>query len=72
MQRARDMLEHKVEEQDACDPSVDSHIRLDVGIVEHAFNVLRIYFDDQIVNAYDPKTCSMQASKEAIELKLWL
>ena len=69
---AQDMLECEVEEKDACNPMIDSCVGLDVRVVEHAFDILRVNFDDEVTDAYNPETCCMQASKEAVRLKLRL
>jgi len=66
------MLECEVEEENLRNPAIDSRIRLNVGVVQHSFYILRIYFDDQVANIYNPESCCMQALEEAIKFQLWL
>ena len=48
-----DVSERQVEQEDAGDPSVDHCVGLKVGVVEHAFDVLRVDFNDELLDADD-------------------
>ena len=48
MEGAFNMNELEVKHEDAHDPTVHASGRLDVGILQHTFDVVCINFDDQV------------------------
>ena len=45
---ARYVDKREVEQQDACYPAVDRRVRLDIGVAQHAFDVLRVRLHDKL------------------------
>ena len=62
------MLEGEVEHEDSHDPTVHGGVRLDVGIVQHAFDVFCIDFDCKILQANNPNLDGLECTKQAIDL----
>ena len=54
MRSAGDVDKGEVEEEGPCNPAVNRSVRLDIGVVQHSLDVLRIYFDDELSHADDP------------------
>jgi hypothetical protein len=65
-----DQLE--VKEQDAGDPLVDSHIGLDIRVVQHAFEILSIYLHDKIFHSDDIDSVGTEGAEQTIQLQLCL
>jgi hypothetical protein len=65
-----DQLE--VKEQDAGDPPVDSHIGLDIRVVQHAFEILSIYLHNKIFHSDDIDPVGMEGMEQTIQLELCL
>ena len=48
-----DVYKLEVEEEDCCNPTVDDCVQLDVGVAEHAMDILGIHFYDEVSNSYN-------------------
>ena len=51
MEGAFNMNELKVEHEDSHDPAVHASRGLDIGVLQHTFDVAGVYFNDQIPDA---------------------
>jgi hypothetical protein len=51
MKRAGYVNEVELEHENRDDPAIDACRRCDVGVREHAFDILRVYFDDEIAKS---------------------
>ena len=67
-----DMDELEIEEEDTGYPPVDCCVGLNVGVVQHPFDILRVDFNDEVTDPNDPQASGAQASEQPIELELRL
>jgi hypothetical protein len=51
------MDEGEVKQENTGYPAVYCSVGLNVWVVEHAFNVLRVDFYDEVADADNPQTC---------------
>jgi hypothetical protein len=64
--------ESEVEEEDACDPTVNRCVRLNVGIIDHALDVTSVYFDDEVLHTDNVDTDVLEGAEESEELNFRL
>jgi hypothetical protein len=65
-----DQLE--VKEQDAGDLLVDSHVGLDIQVVQHVFKILSIYLHDKIFHSDDIDSVGIEGMEQTIQLQICL
>ncbi len=67
-----DVAKREVKEQNTGDPAVNRRVRLNVRVIDHTFNVLRVDLDDEILRANNERPSSFECTKQSIELDLRL
>ena len=67
-----DVAEDEGEEEDSGNPTVDSRIGLEVGVVEHAFDVAGVDFDDKIADSDEQSFAGFQSAVEVIDFEFSL
>lgn len=69
---SRNVDKLKVKGEDGGNPSVDGGGRCDVRILEHAFDVLRVDFDDEVADTDDVELEGLEGPVKTIEFELGL
>ena len=69
---SRNVDKLKVKGEDGGNPPVDGGGRCDVRILEHAFDVLRVDFDDEVADADDVELEGLEGPVKPIEFELGL
>jgi hypothetical protein len=63
----RNMNEREVEQKNACNPSIESSIRLKIWIVEHILDILGFDFNIKVFDTSEMKTaeakCTIKSKK---------
>ena len=72
MHGPRYMYKGKVEGENWEDPTVDCCAGVDIGIVEHTFNVASVDFHNEISDANEVMLKGAKCADKAIKFKLWL
>ena len=72
MPGSRDVDELEIEEQDSGNPTVDSSVGLDVGVVNHALDVFSVYLDNKLTHIHNINTRVTKCAKESVEFCLGL
>ena len=62
----RDVDDFEIEEEDGSNPVIDGCIQLDIGVVEHAFNITRVYLDHKIENSNKVEVQCLEHTKKPI------
>ena len=69
---SRNVYKLEVEEEDCCNPSVDSVVGVQSRVVDHPFDVLRIHFDDELLDSNSVQLHGFESVEESIQLQLSL
>ena len=62
----RDVDNFEIKEEDGSNPVIYGCIRLDIGVVEHAFNITRVYLNHEIANSDKVKAQCTERTKKPI------
>jgi hypothetical protein len=72
VERGGDVAKREVEQKNAGNPSINSSVRLNIGVVKHAFDVLGVYLDHKVLDSDDVNAERPECTEKAIEFEFRL
>jgi hypothetical protein len=63
---SRDMNEFKIKQENTCNPPIDRRVGLQIRIIDHTLDVLRIDLDSEVCDAKDPYVNHTEGSEESV------
>ena len=69
---SRNMNEFEVEHENTFNPAIDSSVRLKIGFVEHALDVLRIHLYPEMSDSIQEEAIMTERSEKSVEFEFRL